>query len=486
MTATLAILCALIWIPLLIHLITQRGFLVLIIWLFIAPIATNVINRPGSNPFFIPPVVQETRSVQARQVNTYFVNPDVIVLRDLFEPTRTLLGACFVVLLLTALLKRKSLAPLDRTETWMGVFSLLLIASVFLQSHRLAYGLHIAGDAFIVPFLSYYVARRLVTHEVHFSQLTRAIGYMGLYLIVIGLIERLAHPGLFYRLMGPFGSTNVLYVVLMVVFFMVLRDSFHSVALPQEKQVLPRSVRWFVLYLSPVIICLNWTRGDWLGFFLGVGIYLLLGHKFINPSRKLAAVGLMLMIIPVLAVGVQELIPKEIVEERVAEQSNIYGRLATWDLALQEGIKQPIFGIGLNNLRSVLGTTTRRFQKIASFDTVHNSFLALFAENGAIGLLVYLVLVASIVRMGLTLYRTAPHAQERLLGVVVIAIMIAYLVPAFFSQTLHITNLSHVYVYVCMGAIAGLHGQRHAISAPYITPWIPSVDKPSQTGFGVR
>ena len=352
----------------------------------------------------------------------------------------------------------------------MVAFSLVLIASALLKSNRIGFGLRIAADAFIVPFLGYYVARRFVTSEDHLRQLIRVIGCMGAYLIIIGFIERLMNPGIWYRLKGPFGSTNVLYVIMAVVFFVVLLDSVRSVNVAGEKQVLGWGLRWFLLCLAPVIILLGFTRGDWLGFLMGIGAFLFLGRRLINPARRLGAIGLALILISLVVMAAPALTPKEIVGGRIGSLDNFYGRLATWGLAIQEGVTHPLFGIGLNNLRGVLAGKSAQFATAQSYTTVHNSFLALFIEQGAVGLLAYLAVVGSIMRMGLTLHWTGPRSRDRWRGIVIVAIMIAYLVPALFGQTLHLIQLSHLYVYSVVGGIAGLHGVRQSVAHLHPSP----------------
>lgn len=466
MVTVLLILCLLIWLPVLFFQINQRGFLVLVIWLFIAPVATNVINTPDVNPFY----ENQVSDVKARWVPAgvwYREAPTTITWQDLLEPTRTLLGLFLVVYLLGAVLQKKRLLPLDRTEIWMGAFSLIVVASVLLRSWRLAVGLHVAADAFIVPFLAYYIFRRLLTTEDHLRQLTRVIGYMGSYLIVLCLIERLTHQGVTYRLGGPFKDPNILPVVVAVAFFMVLLDSLRKEGGPKERQALPRGIQTFVLYLAPVIIILTFGRGNWVGFLLGVGVFLFLGSRLVNPWRKLRAVGLVLMLVPMAVISVASFVPKEITAGRIGNVGNVYGRLATWKAVIKQSGKAPIFGHGLNNTPLLLSESKERFGKYESWDSPHNSFLSMWIELGIVGLIAYLAIVGSIIQMGLSLYRTGPHSQARWRGVMVIAIMGAYLGPGLFANTLSATGLSHVYVYIFMGAIAGLHGRRRSVRDPY-------------------
>jgi O-antigen ligase len=257
-----------------------------------------------------------------------------------------------------------------------------------------------------------------------------------------------------------------------VVFFMMLLGSPLRGGLLQEKCALPQGIRRFVLYLAPVIIFLNLTRGDWLGFLVGVGIFLFLGRRLINLSRKMGAIGLTLILIAVMSISLPVLIPKGLLESRIKNPATVYGRLATWEIVLSEAFKHPVFGIGLNNTRDLLAQERAWLEGSGSNTTAHNSFLTIFTELGTVGLLAYLALVVSMIRTGLSLYRRGGHLRDQWRGIAVIAIMVSYLVPALFGNTLHLTGISHMYVYVFVGGIASLycrHQPASDLSPSYIS-----------------
>jgi len=448
----LLIICLLIWFPVLLYQIKHRGFVILVIWLFVAPVASNVVNRPQANPFLeISAEGKDTRTV-------YITGEATIRLRELLEPSRLLFGAYLVVFLLSAVKRSGRPLALDKTEKWMVVFSVVLLASALLQSRRTAFGLHVASDAFVVPFLAYGVARRLVTTEDRFRKLTQVIGWMGVYLIIISIIERLAHADIAYRLRGPFDFRDALYIAMMVVFFTVLIESVGTSSQGQ-KRVIPYGIQICVLSLAPVIIFLTWTRGPWLGFLLGIWTFAFLGSKLVTLRPKLLALGLLLGLLPVAFLGFQELLGVGEVYSRVANTPNIYRRFATYEVMIEEMSSNPVFGIGLNNMRDVLWEKKRQQTSygVRAYTVSHNSYLALAGELGAMGLLAYLAILASIFRTGRRVFRMGKHPQECWRGIGVIAIMVAYLIPAAFDTTLYRPWLPPIYVFVYFGGVAGLY-----------------------------
>jgi putative inorganic carbon (HCO3(-)) transporter len=240
---------------------------------------------------------------------------------------------------------------------------------------------------------------------------------------------------------------------------MVLLDFVSSKDLPRRKWALPRGVRWFVLYLTPVIIFLTLTRGNWLGFVLGIWVFLFMGRRLIEHQQKLRAVALIMILLPIGIIGVQEFLspeslPKEI-SSRASDAGNVNQRFKTWKIAIDVGLQSPIFGIGLNNMRDILGKLGHK----QGLTTVHNCFLAFFLELGVVGLLTYLAIIASIIRTGLNLYRKGTHSQDRWRGVGIIAIMAAYLTPAL-TETILYTETIHIYVFACIGGIAGMYSPK--------------------------
>ena len=454
MLETLLLLCALIWLPILLHQIIHRGFFVLLAWLLIAPIVTNIVNGQ-TNPFFETPQDTEWSTSQAKR-HGYVAHATRIDLQEVLEPTRTLLGLFLVIFLLNAICKKKRLVPLNGTETWMVIFSVILVASAFFQSIRFGYAMHHALDAFIVPFLAYYVARRLVISEDRFRLLISVLGYLSFYVIIICLIERSANQNLLYRLHGPFVGQAKLQIALMVAFYGMLI----------EQRTHPGGIRWFVLCLTPVIILLTWLRANWVGFLSGVWVFLFLSYRLSTPRQKLQKLGVGLMLIPMLVLGIgavlsQDFVAQEVVEKRVSNPKNVDWRLKRWNVAIQEGIEHPFFGIGLTNLQDALGRAG------LNYDTAHTSFLTFFAEQGVVGLLVYLSSVVSIIRMGSRLYRTGANPQDRWRGAAVIAVLVTHQMPSFFYNELHSYHLGHIYAYVFVGGIAGLYSRHRLVPAQY-------------------
>jgi O-antigen ligase len=347
----------------------------------------------------------------------------------------------------------------------MGLFSILLIMSALLMSKRPLFGLRTACDAFIIPFLGYFLARRLVTNEEQLHKFVKVIGYMSTYVIIIALIERMTHQELLYRLSGPFPTSNTLYVVLATSFFIVLAELSNK-EIELKNSFIPFSVfKKCVAYLAPIIILLTLGRANWLGFILGIGTFIFMARKLMRFSTKVFSLGFLLLFACVMVIALPSLMPDELVNKRIGNIQNINARFGAWILIMNEGFNHPVLGMGIHNLRYLLAETNFSSWSGSIVSTAHNSFLAITAELGFVGLLMYTLVILSLLWTGLNQYRKGTNIQAKWRGIAVVSILIAYLTPALFANTVYIdVPLHHVYVYAYAGAIAGVYNQRRLIA----------------------
>ncbi len=468
MLSILLLLCVFIWLPIFLYYLTDKGFTVLLIWLLIAPVAINFIDNPSRNPFFSPEMkldhgerilrdrAEREERRKGRNQGGYVTGEVTIRMEDLLNPTRLLFIVFFLVLLMDKYYKRSPLAPFNETETWMAVFMLVLVVNVLLLSKRVPNSLKLATDSFFIPFLAYYVTRRFVSSEAHFRRLSQMLIALGLVLIGIAVVERFSHSELLYRLKGPFDHRNHFYVVIMSVFFMTLLYTIRYHSGPRKPFSLQAACCWVILCLVPMAIIATWTRSNWLGFLTGIWVLLLFARRYITRGGKLATIGLVALLVPLVVIGFQAAIPEEALDSRIGNQRTIYSRLGAWILQLQEGIRHPLFGIGFNDVRDLLATKHIYFNGVRSLSSSHNCFLALFTETGILGLSLYLAILYSIIRAGVRRFQHSRRREDKWLGVFSIAILLAHVVPALTSIILYVPSVCHIYVFTCLGALAAL------------------------------
>ena len=474
MLPILLIICCLIWLPILLYYVTDKGFALLLAWLFIAPIALNLIDHPNRNPFlstereidYAEQFLREKAEKEARQASAkkgYRPDDATIRIDELLVPTRLLFLALTLMLVMNKYYRKIPLEPLNTTERWMLGFLILLVVNIFFLSGRLANSLKIATDAFFIPCVAYYVTRRLVSDEARFKQLINMLIAFGLMMVLIAGLERIGHSELTYRLRGPFPQRNQFYIVSMVVFFMTLLYTMRYPRAPGEPLTLHAVCCRVILCSMPIIIFATWTRSNWLGFLAAIGVTLFFARRFFSRGSKMVMMGLAILLIPLLLISVHVVIPAEAIDSRIANERTIYSRIGAWIVQLQAGIRNPVLGIGFNNVRELLYDNRIYFMGVRSLVDSHNCFLALFVELGLCGLVAYLAIAVSIVRASLKCLHGAGRREDRWLGIVSMAILVGHMVPGFTSILLYMPNVSHVYVYACLGALASVAG---SISVP--------------------
>ncbi|RPJ62289.1 MAG: O-antigen ligase family protein [Acidobacteria bacterium] len=456
MLALLLLLVALlIWLPVAFGLLSRRPLTVLLIWLVVGPVISNAIKWPGANPFF-------WRGPESQMHGSaYLTLPSNVTVKELLEPTRVLVFALLAIMVAERIVrKRRTQLSLDRTEKMMALFSAILVCSSVFFSARTIFGLRLTLDVFVVPFFGYYLARRFVTNEWNYRLLNRAFVYLGLLVLAACTVERLVNQGTFYRLKGPFmqgaqRGSSILHIVAIVIFFAVLLDNITTRRDRSHRPAAKKEIRWLLLLACPLLVLMTWSRGNWMGLILGFWVLLFLGRRLMKRSQRLAIAGLTLVILPLGAIGVLHLRSSQVMDQRVGNVANVLGRFATWKAVAGEGLENPVLGIGLNNTRDVLAQVSGEQGADGVYGTVHNSFLTLFTELGVVGLLSYLAIMVSIAQSGYRLYRQGKGLRERWRGVTVIALLIAYLLPGVFANTLQMFGFGHLLVFVFAGGLVG-------------------------------
>jgi O-antigen ligase len=243
----------------------------------------------------------------------------------------------------------------------------------------------------------------------------------------------------------------------MVTFFAVLLSFACDWKISGKRQELAAGVKWVVLGLSPVIVILTWSRGIWLGFLMALWVFAFLGFRLIRRSQRIGWLGAGMTLVPLALLTLSFSVPEEIIEGRVLKTSTLEWRFERWWITLEEGMRHPFFGIGFKNLQDIFAS------EFGAGHGAHNFFLSSFAEIGAVGLLAFLAVVASLTLKGFRLYSKGRSLRDRWRGVAIIAVIVGTLMPSLFANTIEAANLSLVYLYVFLGGIASLYNERMSV-----------------------
>ena len=191
------------------------------------------------------------------------------------------------------------------------------------------------------------------------------------------------------RVTSLFSNPNILAVYLLLYFPFSLWATF----LPENKGRM-RVFYAITTVFGAICILLTWSRGAWLGLFLELFLFLLFHSRKTRFALRFAP--LLLILVPFLPSNFKS----RLLSIGDLGESSIRYRLQTWQGALQTFKHYP-FGIGVGERAwraiyphfAVSGTKTVMH--------AHNIFLQVATELGAVGLVVFLLLIGTALLRGI-------------------------------------------------------------------------------------
>jgi O-antigen ligase len=122
---------------------------------------------------------------------------------------------------------------------------------------------------------------------------------------------------------------------------------------------------------------------------------------------------------------------------REENNNSTYERMMLWRNTLSMVTDHPLIGVGLNNWKIYnpaygIGGTQYTNTGLIVYEHPHNDYLLILAEQGPVGLLLYLFFLAFVLRNGMRIFRTVKHDQKYFIALLISSI-VAYAVTSFFS-----------------------------------------------------
>ncbi len=209
----------------------------------------------------------------------------------------------------------------------------------------------------------------------------------------------------------------------------------------------PRIVRPVALLAimgSVAIIVLSFSRGGFLSF-----VFLILVLFYIERrNRIMLGIGVVLILAGLLLVPPSYYVRVGSIFDALSDSGDdypVYTRLQTMKSAIKLGIKNPVFGVGLENFKSrtAIFTTFRL--------SVHNAFLQVFVEMGILALGLFIAVISYNIRLIRDLMRQEDAETARLGKFLMIQQLVvlfnAMFIPAAYDfilwYTLALPSLAH-------------------------------------------
>jgi O-antigen ligase len=199
-----------------------------------------------------------------------------------------------------------------------------------------------------------------------------------------------------------------------------------------------RAAYLLLIFFNSYSLIYSFSRGSYIGFLVGV---LFIGSF---RSRKI-----LLPLLIVFLIFWKSLVPLSVVErvegtfvEQGARSDIITvgelnletaGRTELWDKALDYFFENPLFGTGYNTYNILAGRDT------------HNSYLKFMAEQGIVGLFIYLWLYFLAFKSGWRLYRQADEELAKALGFGFMSAVVGSIALNFFGDRWTYLQLGGLY-----------------------------------------
>jgi O-antigen ligase len=365
-------------------------------------------------------------------------------------------------------------ASLGRAGSYMLLFAVVCTASSIVNGSGVGkngrhLGLTMLFDFIYAPLILFLVAKSIPHSRRKLVVLSSTFLLVGAYLAINGAFEHFGLNALvwpkyildpsvgiqFGRTRGPFGSSSALGGALVVCFI------FHVLSTTRVREWKLYWVYMMLPITAGVIYTTN-TRAAWLCFALCIVLLAIVRSGMKNIARVVAG-GICLFFFS----GVASHFSFEGGTLFSKRQETLEYRWVNNMTLLEMSKTNPIFGIGWGNFR----TEWSKYFHSSSEDDIreltdgnHNTFLGLLAEVGLIGTLPYLMILYTMFRVGLRVFRGG-GGLEREFALIFLLVVSVYVIDANFGDARN-TQFLNAVLFLLFGTVARVEGQlrlRHRI-----------------------
>ena len=361
--------------------------------------------------------------------------------------SRLILAMLVALVLAQAATGRRRLAPLTRVDFFV-LLSLIGIAISITASFNKQASLAWYFESFLMPAVTYWLARNYVTDARRMIHAQRALVAVGLLIALVVLQEQLMGYSWFPTVGSTYYGKHLRRVT-----GLLGNPAFHAVivamtlpfawrAMLENRRLVQRRLMLLVLGVMYTGLFLTYNRTGWLGGVLGILVFLLFYPRFRRPFLKLSPLLALLM-----ALNWWRIASSYAFTERLVAVNPITYRLQAYTLGWQVFLKHMAIGVGFGNLWQYSG-----------LETPHNSFLWMLVTAGLSGFIPY---VGTFLMMGLDsflLYLKAPRRRgmRRDLLVAFWVALLSYMAQVFAVDMLYGIYPNIVFFFIA-GAVLGYH-----------------------------
>lgn len=360
---------------------------------------------------------------------------------------RVTIALILFILLAQAAAGKRKMVRLTSLEIWMFLTWLAVGVSVF-SGANLTSNIQVFFDRYVIPFLTYFVARNLIVKRCQLNRFLVTVVALGAYCAVYGIYTQLTGNVLFVdrgeaqaisytahlrQMRGLLGSPHAFGQV----FSFIIPISFYK--LIAEKVPWKKLVYSLTVIALIVALFLTYKRAAWIGT---IASFLII-QRFYPQFRRLF-LALLVVALLVMWVTWDQVSESAVVTERVTykwETGN--ARTEFWQQAIDLWAVKPILGYGWDGYRRLTG------------NPVENTYLFILLSAGLVGLIPFLMVLVSTIcqAVGLFRLRSQRFFVEPELAAVFVGVMVSFAINIFTVNINHHVSLD--LIWALAGAIAG-------------------------------
>jgi len=394
------------------------------------------------------------------------------------SPARFCVAFLCILLLAQAAIRKRDVAPFTSTDV-VGILFMVGLGLSIINGHS-TWQKAIQGifDDYYVPMLVYFFAKNLVTRRQDVDKVLRAVLFFGVYAGLYAIYENhtgnilfLKHQVYFTRygdsglhvLRGLLGRSDhfgaLFSMVIPVNFYLYLKAPTRS------KKVL-YAVTLGILFIG---IYLTYKRTAWIAL---MAMFFVV--QWFYPQFRRCFFVLLLIFLVVLAATWNTVSQSVVVTDRInSKVSTAEGRTDGWKAAIELWARQPFFGYGIGNYRTVAE------EKGVADAALESEHVGILFGTGLLGFVPYVAWFAFILRDSIRLFRKRRQGGavkpdvDRQLIVIFWGVLLGYLIN--YSTTVaNVPSVTMVF-YLLVGALVGSQARflvsqkRHRIFTAYIT-----------------
>lgn len=289
-----------------------------------------------------------------------------------------------------------------------------------------------------------------------------AVAFIQLYSLFPAFFIPASQPG------STVGNPIFLGIYLLLLFFITL--SFFIT----EKNRALRAYYGSSLVIFLLTLLITGSRAAYLGFIVGVLLFLLTYPKKLKTTKILTAVFLICTVSIIVYANTVTQLPKPFSENKIVhsvftqlslKKAFADERFKAWQTVIQEIKDKPFFGWGPENL--AVGFD-KNYNSLVTpspwWDRAHNVFLGIGAETGILGMIAYILLFIALFWQLQKIKKITQDSHKKILITGIMATLAGYLVANFFSFDSFPTYL--IFFFIIAYVVHLSHEQNTQINVP--------------------